>query len=102
MELTFMTGGMVFFAVKLFAAVLFAKLVYDMLVHKKFQVWRIFGLVSLSIIILAPSVIRPKQEIVVPTTIEQKQYQANDEELVIETPEPRTQNLEGFKPMGEN
>lgn len=101
MELTFMTGGMVFFAVKLFAAVLFAKLVYDMLVHKKFQVWRIFGLVSLSII-LAPSVIRPKQEIVVPTTIEQKQYQTNDEELVIETPEPRTQSLEGFKPMGEN
>jgi len=51
--------------------------------------------------IFAGSVMRPKVTIDVPINRELKQYQNNNQEIVIETPAPRTEKLDGFKPLGE-
>jgi hypothetical protein len=37
-----------------------------------------------------------------PVSRELVEYQDNDKEIVIETPAPRTEKLEGFKPLKED
>jgi NADH:ubiquinone oxidoreductase subunit 4 (subunit M) len=43
----------------------------------------------------------PKLTIEVPQDRELKQYQQNTDNIIIHTPPPRTEKLDGFKPLGE-
>lgn len=62
--------------------------------------FEIFSLAAITLIFLFfGSVTQPKLAIETPPNRELVEYQEGDKEVVIETPQPRTEKLEGFTPL---
>ena len=64
----------------------------------------IFGILGLVVIgLMIPShIIKPKISIEIPKSQTLIEYQTNQEELQIITPQPRIEILEGFRPLKQN
>lgn len=68
--------------------------------RNKKRVWFTAFLVLLGFIITTQSTLQPKRVIDLPVNREQVEYDSpKDVEIV--TPEPRTETLQGFRPLGE-
>ena len=64
--------------------------------------WEIVGLAFVFLFsVFFSSAAQPKLSIEVPQDRDLIQYQRNADEIVIETPPPRTETLDGFRPLSE-
>lgn len=108
----FMTGATLLSAFKMVLFLIFIYMLYR--VGKKFYdfsvsqdkeksvnvLWElvyIFG--AILITVFMGSAAAPKLTLEVPKDRELIEYQTNTQEIVIETPEPRTEKLDGFSPL---
>jgi hypothetical protein len=111
MSIEFMTGAMLLSSIKMALAMIFIWVLYraglkfytyivddsdTKTLNLKWELAYIFGVVMVSIFM--GSAAQPKLEIDVPVNRNLIEYQSG-EEVVIETPEPRTEKLEGFTPL---
>lgn len=107
----FMTGAMLLSSLKMALALIFIWVLYragrkfyafivdesdEKTLNLKWELTYIFGVVMVSIFM--GSAAQPKLTLEVPPNRELLEYQSGAE-VVIETPEPRTEKLEGFTPL---
>jgi hypothetical protein len=107
----FMTGAMLLSALKMVFTLVFIWVLYrvgrkfyvfatdtshEKTINLKWELAYIFGVVIISIF-MGPAA-QPKLTLEVPPNRELIEYQSG-EDVVIETPEPRTEKLEGFTPL---
>lgn len=107
----FMTGAMLLSAIKMALVLVFLWVLYragrkfyvyttdvsdEKTLNLKWELSYIFGIVMVSIFM--GSAAQPKLTLEVPQNRELIEYQSG-EEVTIETPEPRTEKLEGFTPL---
>ena len=107
----FMTGAAIFGAIRTLGVMIAAWMVYRIakkaFIHYQSKDQDPPGILTESLVLVCfaigmtffGSAASPKLSIDVPESIELKNYQKNDDEVVIETPPPRTEKLDGFTPM---
>lgn len=108
----FMTGAMLLSAIKMAVSLVFiymmyrvGKKVYEFIIDEenektvnvKWEMMYIFGFIMLTIFM--GSAAQPKLTIETPPNRDLIEYQSDSKEIVIETPVPRTEKLEGFSPL---
>lgn len=111
----FMTGAMLLSAIKMAMFLIFIYMIYrvgkkfydftvsdnhEKTVNVKWELIYIFGVIMFSIFMGSAG--QPKLTLEVPKDRELIEYQSNTKEVVIETPSPRTEKLDGFTPLKDN
>lgn len=114
-EIQLMTGAMALTAIQLVVTVGFLLLVgYNLYklwqsyqaskegfyAANKMRIWFTSALLLVGLVVTTNSTIQPKRVIELPINREQLEYDAPKNVEII-TPEPRTQDMQGFRPLGE-
>lgn len=114
MGIDFMTGAMLLSTIRLISFLFFVWIMYRIVKKATLFVneesndktlnikWEIVGIAAIVLFTtFFGSAAQPRLTIEVPQDRELIEYQRNADEIVIETPPPRTENLDGFTPMGQ-